>query len=631
MKSPMSKPKRRDGAPSRGGSDPTIETPSRRPVGAAPKPVRKTWRARVLALVFGLFAAVAMVAVLEVMLRVFSYGHPTAWLVRHSNGRGWTVNDRFHKRFYPGWGAGNSRPFFVPDATASNTIRIFILGESAALGTPNPAFGFARMLGVMLRVEYPDAHFEILNAAMRGINSHVILPIAEDCARREPDLFIVYMGNNELVGLHGVAADSTFADRHLAWSRTLDTLKGTRVGQLALSAKRKPEGSQDMEFFHRNRCGADDSKREPAYQNFAANLGGICDAIRDARARALLLTVGSNLKDFPPLASLHKPGLSADALASWDAAYAAGATAEAAGRFDEALTSYDAAARIDDRFADLSYRLGRCHLALGQLEPARRHFVDARDRDALPFRADGRLNEIIRATAADRGKDGVTLLDIEKHLGQLASAESAPGERFFLDHVHYRLAGDYEVARALLPAVVAGLGGRLGKPRGGPPLTVEACAAALGYNAWEEWQIDSAVLLQTSKPPFLDQIDHRLRQLRTERELKDRAVAFAGADLQRAREISRAAVAKDPGDWQLRQNLGSMSLLTGDYPEAVTHLQQVVATFPDWIPSRMMLGSALLKAQRFPEATDQFKACLRVESRFEPARQALAGIQGSPR
>src|SRR5204862_6531777 len=137
------------------------------------------------------------------------YGHSTGFLIRHSNGKGWTVNDRFHKRFYPTWGAGNSRPFFVPDAKASNTIRIFVLGESAALGTPNPAFGFARILGVMLRAEYPDRHFEILNAAMRGINSHVILPIAKDCARREPDLFIVYMGNNELVGLHGVSADST--------------------------------------------------------------------------------------------------------------------------------------------------------------------------------------------------------------------------------------------------------------------------------------------------------------------------------------------------------------------------------------------------------------------------------------
>src|SRR5204863_5323581 len=125
----------------------------------------------------------------------------------------------------------------------------------------------------------------------RGINSHVILPIAEDCARREPDLFLVYMGNNELVGLHGVSADSTFVDRHLALSRMLDTLKGTRVGQLALSGKGKQDRSQDMVYFRQNRCAADDPRREPVLQNFAANLGGVCDAVRRARGRALLLTV----------------------------------------------------------------------------------------------------------------------------------------------------------------------------------------------------------------------------------------------------------------------------------------------------------------------------------------------------
>jgi tetratricopeptide (TPR) repeat protein len=328
---------------------------------------------------------------------------------------------------------------------------------------------------------------------------------------------------------------------------------------------------------------------------------------------------------------LHKPGLSAEALASWDAEYGAGAKADEAGRFGEALEHFEAAARIDDHFAELHYRLGRCQLALGRAEPARRQFVAARDRDALPFRADGRLNDIIRTVAAARVPEGVTLVDFEKRLEQQAVKECAPGERYFLDHVHFRFAGDYEVARALLPGVVAALGDRLGRPRGAPLPTVEACAAALGYNAWEEWQIDSAVLQQTSKAPFLDQVDHRLRQLRTERQLKDRAGSFTDADLQRARGICLAAIEQHPDDWQLRNNFGSMSLLTGDLPAAVTQLQPVVAAFPEWIPARMMLGNALLKARRFSEAAEQFKACLRVERRFEPARRALAEIQGSPR
>ena len=38
---------------------------------------------------------------------------------------------------------------------------------------------------------------------MTAINSHAVLPIARECARHEGDLWIVYMGNNEMIGPFG--------------------------------------------------------------------------------------------------------------------------------------------------------------------------------------------------------------------------------------------------------------------------------------------------------------------------------------------------------------------------------------------------------------------------------------------
>ena len=35
------------------------------------------------------------------------------------------------------------------------------------------------------------------------MNSHVLLPMAEDLAKLQPDLFIIYAGNNEVVGPYG--------------------------------------------------------------------------------------------------------------------------------------------------------------------------------------------------------------------------------------------------------------------------------------------------------------------------------------------------------------------------------------------------------------------------------------------
>ena len=58
------------------------------------------------------------------------------------------------------------------------TFRIFVLGESAAMGDPDPAYGFSRYLEVMLRERYPSMKFEVVNTGSVAINSHVLLPIA---------------------------------------------------------------------------------------------------------------------------------------------------------------------------------------------------------------------------------------------------------------------------------------------------------------------------------------------------------------------------------------------------------------------------------------------------------------------
>ena len=71
------------------------------------------------------------------------------------------------------------------------------------MGDPEPAFGFGRILQVLLQAKYPARHFEVVNVAITAINSHVIRQIARDCAPRQGDLWIIYMGNNEVVGPFG--------------------------------------------------------------------------------------------------------------------------------------------------------------------------------------------------------------------------------------------------------------------------------------------------------------------------------------------------------------------------------------------------------------------------------------------
>lgn len=114
----------------------------------------------------------------------------------------------------------------------SGTFRIFLFGESAAEGDPDPSFGCGRYLQALLRDRYPGTDFEVICTAMTAIDSHVILPIARECARRNGDLWIIYMGNNEMVGPFGASAAFSSRAPPLALARAVIALKRTRLGQL---------------------------------------------------------------------------------------------------------------------------------------------------------------------------------------------------------------------------------------------------------------------------------------------------------------------------------------------------------------------------------------------------------------
>src|SRR4030095_1573736 len=96
----------------------------------------------------------------------------------------------------------------------------------------SPAYGFARMLREVLEERCPGTKFEVVNVAMTAISSHAILRIARDCTSFEGDLWIVYMGNNEVVGPFG--AGSVFGAKapSLPLIRVVLAAKGTCIGQL---------------------------------------------------------------------------------------------------------------------------------------------------------------------------------------------------------------------------------------------------------------------------------------------------------------------------------------------------------------------------------------------------------------
>src|ERR1700739_1065280 len=147
-------------------------------------------------LAVAIVAPVLLLALTEGALRVFHVGYSTSLMEPCTiHGRPSSCYNLFFSApFFPPGMIKTPQFFSIPMEKPQGTYRIIVLGESAAMGDPDPAYGFSRYLEVMLREAFPGMKFEVVNAGMVAINSHVLLSMARQFADYKPDLFIVYAG-----------------------------------------------------------------------------------------------------------------------------------------------------------------------------------------------------------------------------------------------------------------------------------------------------------------------------------------------------------------------------------------------------------------------------------------------------
>jgi len=598
-----------------------------KPNAAKPSALR-LWMFRIIA---ATVVPVLLLGAIELGLRIAGYGYPTNFFVKIEGGDAYTSNLWFGWRFFPREISRQPQPIYLPRDKADGTYRIFILGGSAAQGVPDPAFSFGRILEAMLEETHPAAKFEVVNAAMTAINSHVTLPMARDCAKHDPDLFIVYMGNNEVIGPFGAGTVFQGFTSNLSLIRANIALREVKLVQLAEDIARRPSGRSTgqrwggLEMFAGNLVPADDPRLEAHYQHFRRNLHDISQAARKADAETILCTVAVNLRHCPPFASAHRPGLSRTKKDQWGRSFRAGVELERSGNPADAVTKYLAAAKIDDRHAELHFRLARCYLALEHPGIARHAFALARDLDALRFRADSRINDIIREVANDEANDGVHLVDAERALAMCDRApDGLPGEELFFEHVHLTFEGNYELAKAILPKVVELLPEdfRSGHVPVAVP-SIDRCAQRLGLTAWHRGKMLSYMLAMMGRPPFTEQPDDADRRAAIARSLRQVTEQIGPST---ADEIRRA-LAEDEDDLVIRLGLGRFLLLTaGKHKEAEEHFRIVLRRLPNDPTTHLYLGQALLAQAKVDQADHHFARAVELSPNTGGACAKIAGL-----
>ena len=544
---------------------------------------------------------------LEGGLRLADFGRSVHFLIPDDQPGYYRTNPDFVSLFMPS--SFNLRPlnFRVAVRKPAHTVRIVVLGESAAQGVPEPLFAFAPQVRALLRARYPDKNIEVINTGIVAINSHVVYQIARDLAEFSPDLFLVYLGNNEIVGPYGPGCSYLSEMPPLSLIRLSVFVRSTRTGQLIsgflgrLARRRAPPPEWGgMTMFTESAVRGDDPRLGKAYRYFETNLEDIVRVASAAGAKTALCTVVSNLKDCAPLLSLHRPDLTAPELSAWKKAFKAGRLKWLLEETEAARADLQEAQRIDPQYADTAFLLGSVEWHAGHAAAARQHFLAAQHWDALRFRPDPLINEIIRRVA--HRHPAVSLLDTARLLGSdPSSAEPPPGRELLFEHVHLDWAGNYRLARTMALGVEAALLDQ--QPDRPPWLDSAGCAAAVGYTPPARAAVLQQVASITQNPPFTNQLTYPEDMARFAHELKRTEADRANPEiLQRAQATVLAAIERDPANPNLVKIAKDIADDLGEDAAALSQAQRGRQLQPEYFRLAAAEAILLTRLDRFAEA-----------------------------
>jgi tetratricopeptide (TPR) repeat protein len=313
--------------------------------------------------------------------------------------------------------------------------------------------------------------------------------------------------------------------------------------------------------------------------------------------KLVVSTVASNLKDCAPFASRHTGRLQENT--AWESLYQSGARAGQTGCPGVAVSNFLAAAKLDGAYADLEFRLGRGWLALTNRAAAQRCLEAARDCDALPFRADTRVNEIIRQSGGRA--EGIRPVDA---VGALAAAspEGIPGNELLFEHVHLNFAGNYLLARSVADQVKAALPQAVTRTDRGEWASADECNERLGLTDWDRRRVLENMLRRLAEAPFVNQLNHREQTAALSQTLAEIRKRLTPETAKQASAIYQRAIAAEPDDFLLHAGLAKLREDTADLPGAVTEWERVRELLPLEPGPWYFAGKALARAGKSEEA-----------------------------
>jgi tetratricopeptide (TPR) repeat protein len=297
-------------------------------------------------------------------------------------------------------------------------------------------------------------------------------------------------------------------------------------------------------------------------------------------AEILYVVPADNLRDCAPFKSEPISAFSVAEMTAFEALLDDANDAMYRENFEQARALFSHAAELDPRYAHARYGLGRALAALGSVQEARRELIAARDEDVCPLRALSAIPEIVREVAASRR---ASIVDFASVISAAENDSVAPGEDWFLDHVHPTVEGHQLLARHLTQKVF-----EMGW------LTSNPDQRRADLDDMEQEMLAN-----------LDPVEHglALRNLA-------KVLSWAGKNEDAAR-AARQALEALGDDEESFFVLSEYASSRNDPESAVFFLREALRLDPSWTKARNNLGVQLMHLDRVEDALAAYDAVLR--------------------
>jgi tetratricopeptide (TPR) repeat protein len=512
-------------------------------------------------------------------------------------------NPDFADQFYPpSLNIGPLENTFAEER-GPDLLRVYILGGSAAQGFPHKNHGLDRLLAAQLQAALPSGKIEVINLAMTSVNSHVVYAVAKSIPDNSADFAVILMGNNEVVGPYGPGTFNQNFLSSITLIRGIQALKRTRTWQAldSLILKFRPVDAQQhlkwqgMQMFTQHGVPHDDPRMQSVYSHYEDNLVSIIETLRAKGIHVLLSSVPVNLRHSAPFLSVHRRDLSDDLLDQWRELTRKGAESSDQGDWDDAIAHFQAALEIDPDYADTHFRLATAFDNVSQFQQSKTHYQRALDLDALRFRADTRIDQVIRRVATSTANDAFSFVDSAAAAEQ-ASRPFQPGWNLFLEHVHYDFAGNHVIAAEISRSIMSQL---TGADDYQPPSSAEV-AKRIGFPNFDTLEEIRNLQGMIQHPPFPGQSNYAELQQFLEDKLQNaiREVGSSMAVVQRRQEVADSGLA----DWKVHFELAVLNQRLHNTPAMHHHLNRILQLYPHNRESYMKIAEAMSRDGRWREA-----------------------------